>query len=377
MRTLALFIILITMPMTSQAQLNNPRGIPFQWKTDTSSKTVQLSEITMVLPRHSFPAIDFPDFMGQSEGLQHFLAEEPVIAVAIDGQAKAYPLNMLTMHEISNDRLAGVPILSTYCPLCNASVVYDRRLTYGGETQVLEFEVSGMLRHSDMVMADQQTESWWQQLTGTAIVGELAGKTLDIIPSQVIALGDFFERYPDGLVLSPDTGTDAEAQYGQNPYEHYDASAGKPYARYFEHERIDERLPAMERVVDVRGKDGYRIYPFSVIAEQEVINDTYDGQALAVFYKSGMLSVLDEREVKQSKDVGMAAVFEATLEGQTLTFKKENGSFVDLQTGSSWDITGRCTAGQLKGKQLRPVPHSNHFAFAWLNFHPDSEVYKP
>ena len=143
MRTLALFIILITMPMTSQAQLNNPRGIPFQWKTDTSSRTVELSEITMVLPRHSFPAIDFPDFMGQSEGLQHFLAEEPVIAVAIDGQAKAYPLNMLTMHEISNDRLAGVPILPTYCPLCNASVVYDRRLPYGGKQKYWNLKSRG------------------------------------------------------------------------------------------------------------------------------------------------------------------------------------------------------------------------------------------
>ena len=377
MRIFTLFTILIFLPMATSAQLNNPRGIPFDWETDTSSRTVELSEITMVLPRHSFPAIDYPDFIGKSEGLQQFLAEEPVIAVAIDGQAKAYPLNMLTMHEISNDRLAGVPILPTYCPLCNASVVYDRRLQREGETRVLEFEVSGMLRHSDMVMADQQTESWWQQLTGTAIVGELAGQTLDIIPSQVIAVEDYFERYPEGLILSPETGTDAEAQYGKNPYEHYDASSGKPYARYFEHNSIDDRLPPMERVIDVKGKDGYRVYPFSAIVESGVINDTYDGRAIVIFHKSGMLSVLDEREIKQSTDIGMAAVFDATLGGQRLTFEKRGAKFVDLQTGSIWDITGQCNAGELKGKQLSAIPHSNHFAFAWLNFYPDSEVYQP
>lgn len=149
----------------------------------------------MVLPRHSFPTIDYPDFIRKEEGMDRFYEHEPVISVALQGEAKAYPLNMLTMHEISNDSLGGIPILATYCPLCNSSVVYDRRLKYKGKTVLFEFEVSGMLRNSDMVMADKQTETWWQQLIGLGLVGKLADARLEVIPSMVLSVHDVFVSF--------------------------------------------------------------------------------------------------------------------------------------------------------------------------------------
>lgn len=361
---------------TMSAQLQNPKQIPFDWKTDTTRAEIPLGEIQVVLPRHSFPTIDFPSFLSKAEGLEAFYEYEPVLAVAINGQAKAYPLNMLTMHEISNDTLAGIPILPTYCPLCNASMVFDRRLEVDGSTRILEFEVSGMLRNSDMVMADQQTETWWQQLTGEGIVGELAGQTLEVLPSVVIAVSDFFERYPGGLILSP-RSSDRPQRYGINPYEGYDSSDGKPYARYFDPNQLDDRLDPMERVVDVRGASGkYKVYPFSSLARKGVINDVYEDRPLVLFHKPGTVSVLDRKTISASRDIGSATVFERTLDGTVLTFKRKKDRFVDTNTNSSWDITGRCIEGQLAGRQLRPVVHSNHFAFAWLTFHPDSEIYR-
>lgn len=371
-----IFSLIILLPLTSlKAQVKNPKNLEYEWKTDTANRIVELSEITMVLPRKSFPAIDYPAFIGKAEGLSSFFKHEPVISVAINGEAKAYPLNMLTMHEISNDSLGGIPILPTFCPLCNSSLVFDRRLTHKGKEYLLDFEVSGMLRNSDMVMADKQTETWWQQLLGLGLAGELAGAELVVIPSLVISVEDFFERYPDGQILSPKTGTESEEMYGINPYENYDSEDNKPYERFFDPNKINSRLPPMERIIDLKGSHGYKIYPFSLIAKEQVINDTYDGRNIVIFYKEGTVSVLDKKEIAESREIGSATVFSSDLDGKTLSFRKQNNEFIDNETNSIWDITGRCIKGKLKDKELMPERHSNHFAFAWLNFYPESEIY--
>lgn len=370
------FFLLICTPFISiKAQLKNPRSIPYEWKTDTLNKTVALSEITVAVPRKTFPTIDFPNFIDKTEGLVAFFKHEPVISVFINGKAKAYPLNMLTMHEISNDSLGGIPILPTYCPLCNSSMVYDRRLTHNGKEYLLEFEVSGMLRNSDMVMADKQTETWWQQLIGVGLVGELAGAELNVIPSMVISVQDFFERYPNGKILSPNTRTNAQSMYGKNPYVNYDNKTNLPYDSFFNLDKLDTRLLPMERIIDVEGTNGYKIYPFSIIAKKGVVNDVYDGKKIVIFYKEGTVSILDKKDISKSKNIGSATVFSSILDGKSLTFKKKDNMFIDTKTKSIWDITGRCLSGTLKDKVLTPEIHSNHFAFAWLSFHPESEIY--
>lgn len=251
MQLVKLILAILFLCNMVNGQLKNPRFIPYSWKTDTSKRNIDLSEITVVVPRNTFPRIDYPAFIGKHEGLKSFYKHEPVISVELNGEAKAYPLNMLTMHEISNDVIGGVPILPTYCPLCNSSVVYNRIVIYKGKKKLLTFEVSGMLRNSDMVMADKETESWWQQLTGEGIAGELTNAKLKIIPSLVISVEEFFASYPKGKILSPKTGTRAQQRYGINPYNNYDDIAGKPYNSFFNNENLDSRLPAMERIVDV------------------------------------------------------------------------------------------------------------------------------
>lgn len=371
-----LFSFLIITTLRAQGQVRNPRNVQYNFKTDTTNRSVELNELMLVLPRKSFPIIDYPKFINKSEGLLSFFKHEPVIALEINGEAKAYPLNMLTAHEISNDSLGGIPILPTYCPLCNASAVFDRRVTHNGKTQVLEFEVSGMLRNSDMVMFDRETETWWQQLIGEAIVGQLNGAVLDIIPSVVISVEEFFKKYPKGKILSKKTGhTGSEEGYGTNPYINYD-SKETPISKFIDLKLVSDRLPAMERVVDVFDNGKYRIYPFSAIGEKGVINDTFGSRDIVIFHKKGMVSVMDKEQISESKDVGSATMFLRVLDGTKYTFYKKGNFFVDDQTKSKWNITGECISGKLKGKQLDIEPHSNHFAFAWLAFHPDSEIYE-
>ncbi|MCJ8163219.1 DUF3179 domain-containing protein [Pontibacter sp. E15-1] len=377
--TLILFLAttMAILSQTAHAQLQNPRQIPYRWKTDTTKKSVPLAAFTVAVPKGTFPVLNNPKFVPAKEGLPMYFRHEPVISITLDGQARAYPLNVLTVHEIANDTMGGEPILVTYCPLCNASVVYSRRVRHLGQEHVLHFEVSGMLRHSDMVMYDTQTESWWQQLTGEALVGKLAGTELKVIPSLVISVAEFFQRYPHGQILSRNTGVaGAERSYGTNPYAGYDQPGNTPYDVFIKQGLVDKRLPAMERVVDVESKGKRKIYPFSAIAKKGVVNDSFEGKHIVIFYTSGTVSVLDERDISRSRKVGTATLFNAVLNGRKLTFLKKGNDFVDEQTGSVWDVTGRSIAGPLQGRQLPTEPHSNHLAFAWLAFYPDSEIYK-
>lgn len=375
MKIKLMFYFLFLFTVICNAQMKNPKKIPFGWKTDTTKSEIDLSELSIVLPRGSFQVLNNPKFVGKEEGLKSFFSLEPVISIEISGKAKAYPLNMLSVHEIANDTLAGIPILATFCPLCNSGIVYDRRLNTKGHEQLLEFEVSGMLRKSDMVMADRNTETWWQQLEGKAIVGELAGAELKIIPSLIISVEEFFKRYSDGEILSKDTGIkEAEESYGINYYKNYDRIDGKPYERFFDPNQIDKRLPAMERVVDIRSQGEYKIYPFSTVAKAGVINDEFNSKNVVLFYKSGLVSVLDEKDIKLSKDLGTVTVFNSMLDGEKLNFRKEGENFID-NTNSTWDITGRCIGGKLQNKQLAIEPNGIHFAFAWLAFHPECKIY--
>ncbi|MEX0980724.1 MAG: DUF3179 domain-containing protein [Bacteroidales bacterium] len=363
--------ILFFLTTTMMAQ-KNPNNVVVDWKTDTSNRIVPLEEFTALLVPDGIPPIDVPVFWERDKAEQTFFEHEPVIAVRINGRAKAYPLSILTFHEIVNDSIGGTPISVTYCPLCNAAMVYDRRLTYQEQEYLLDLGVSGMLRNSDLVMWDRQTESWWQQFTGTALVGKLAGAHLELVPSMIISLEEFFGSYPEGKVLSTETGHSRE--YGTNPYTGYD-DPGNTQPRLFKGE-VDSRLPAMERVVDVHVKGKYKIYPLSIISKKGVINDTFHDQQLVLFYTSKTVSILDEKEISGSREIGSVTVFVPQVGDRTLTFTKTGEGFRDDQTGSMWNITGKCIAGELKGKELWPMNHGNHFAFAWFAFHPDSEVYK-
>lgn len=350
---------------------NNPRNIELNWKTDTLKHLVPLNEFTALMKPDGIPPIDSPKFWKKEKAQESYFEHEPVIAVEINGKAKAYPLSVLMYHEIVNDELGGVPITATYCPLCNAAIVFDRRLEFQGSNYLLDFGVSGMLRNSDLVMWDRQTQSWWQQFTGVAQVGKLSGAELTTISSMLISLNEFFETYPEGHILSTETGYSNE--YGTNPYTSYDNLENKQ-PRLFKGE-VDSRLPAMERIVDIEVKGKFKIYPLSEISKRQVVNDNFQGEPVVFFHTEKTVSVLDKNNIGQSKQIGSVTVFDPRVDEKLLTFKKSEKGFSDNQTASTWSITGKCIAGKMKGLELRPKKYGNHFAFAWFAFHPESEIF--
>ncbi|MEE9224997.1 MAG: DUF3179 domain-containing protein [Bacteroidota bacterium] len=344
-----------------------------EWqRTDFTKSSVDLDEIMSGgPPKDGIPPIDKPLFVSFDEADSWLAAVEPVIGLDIDGEARAYPLQILTWHEIVNDIIGDTPVSVTFCPLCNAAIAFDRRVEHDGKTLVLDFGTTGKLRKSDLVMYDRQTESWWQQFTGEAIVGELTGTELTLLAAPLISYKQFKENYPGGKVLSRETGF--QRSYGRNPYQGYDDISNNPFL--FK-DSVDPRLPAMERVINVSFDGQDTIYPLSVIQREGVIHDKVGNQDIVIFHLSGTASALDKASIADSRDVGSTTVFRPEVDGTRLTFKRVGSGFVDDQTGSRWNITGRAIAGPFKGKQLEPVIHGNHFAFAWLAFNPNSIIYR-
>ncbi|MBU2525265.1 MAG: DUF3179 domain-containing protein [Bacteroidetes bacterium] len=368
-----LFGVLLFLGWTAHSQVFNPNKIPWDWQTDLSNTQLDLTEVTVVVKKGAFPVLKNPLFIGKEAGLLTFFEKEPVLVVQLSGEARAYPFNMLTVHEIANDRIGSQDILVTYCPLCNSGMVFSRKINHEGREVVLDFQVSGMLRNSDMIMFDEQTETWWQQLTGEAIAGKYEGVSLEILPSMVLSVSDFFKRFPEGKILSQQTGI--SGRYGRNPYVGYDNQDGNPYAGFISTDKLTNKLPNMERVVNLTVDGQHKVYSFSSLQYKKAHHDNFQGKEVVVFYKSGTVSVLDAHKIAESKDVGTAVIFSPFVEDTKLTFREKNGYFYDKQTKSKWDISGLCLEGAYAGKTLEIVPHGNHLAFAWLAFYPDSEVY--
>ncbi len=316
-------------------------------------------------PPDGIPPIDDPVF--HEAGDVDFLADdEPVLAVEVDGDARAYPVQILMWHEIVNDTFGDRPVTITYCPLCNTAVAFDRRLDDG---RVLSFGTSGRLFNSSLVMYDRQTESLWAHFNGEALAGVFAGDRLDRLPVQTISWQSWFADHPEGLVLSRDTGEDRD--YGRNPYQGYDDPDSFPFL--FDGE-VDDRLAAKERLVGF----GLDIDPTAVLLEPlldaGVLHTELDGQPVVVWAERGTSSALETSRVDGGRDVGATGVFAATVDGEVLEFERTDDGFVDDRTGSTWNVVGSAISGPLEGTQLDALEHVDTFWFAWAAFSPDTRV---
>jgi hypothetical protein len=253
---------------------------------------------------------------------------EPVLSLIIQGDARAYPLRMLLWHEIVNDTVGGVPVLVSYCPLCNSGVFYDRRV----DGQAVKFGNTGRTRHADMVMYDHGTESWWQQFTGEAIVGSRAGMSLRALPARLESLARFRERAPAGKAMIP---ADVMRQpYGETPYFHMD-SLWDTQSRNMVRERYPADLPdgvsPLTRVVAV----GDRAWSVDLVREAGRV----EADGLILTWHAGQNSIHDSPWIPAGRDVGNIVVQKSGVDGT-----------------------------------LRDVPYDVTFAFAYRTFRPDGEI---
>ncbi len=269
----------------------NPESWRYEWpRTDFSRTSIDFSEILSGgPPKDGIPSIDEPRFVAVSEA-GDLGSEEPVIGLVINGDARAYPLRVLTWHEIVNDVVGGLPVVVTFCPLCNSAIVYDRRV----DGVATEFGTTGKLRFSDLVMYDRNTESWWQQFLGVGIVGEQTGKELRILPSRLESWSRFAARHPEGQVLVPNHP--GMRSYGRNPYKGYD-SARRPFLYRGEY---PEGIAPMARVVAVAEE----AWALDLLREAGRL----EAGDLVLTWEAGQNSALDTSAIEEGRDVGNVLV---------------------------------------------------------------------
>ena len=304
--------------LAGSAAATDPARWQAEWpETDFGRSSVDLSEIMSGgPPKDGIPALSDPAFIPASEETR-LGDREPVLTYEPTGEpARSYPIRYLIWHEIVNDEVGGQPIAVTFCPLCNSGMIFAARV--GGVPH--EFGVSGLLRHSDMVMYDRETESWWQQAIGEAIVGGLTGTRLVQLPAAMESWAQFRDRHPDGLVMDE---PDWARSYGQNPYVSYD-SAIEPFL--YAGEPPPHGIPALARVVRV----GERAWPLERLREAGSLTEA----GVTLTWAVGQASALDTAAIGEGQKVGTVRVTDASR---------------------------------------RDLPHDIPFAFAFHAFFPDGE----
>ena len=319
MKPLVFLLVAIFSIGAAQAQPSSWQGeFPL---TDWQTRSVEFDEIMSGgPPRDGIPSIDAPSFLPVTE-IDDLGYDEPVLSVAINGDARAYPLRILTWHEIVNDTVGGMPVAVTYCPLCNSGIVFDRTV----DGTVLDFGTTGRLRNSDLVMYDRQTETWWQQFLGEGIIGAQTGVRLDMVPARLESWRLFAERHPDGRVLVPNQASGRA--YGRNPYVAYDSSA-RPFLY-----RGDYDGPGgpLSRVVAV----GDQAWLLSTLRDA----GTIQAGDLILTWTPGQNSALDTSRIDQGRDVGNVVVQRRLADGS-----------------------------------LEDVAYDVPFAFAFAAFHPNATI---
>ncbi|MBT4486014.1 MAG: DUF3179 domain-containing protein [Rhodospirillaceae bacterium] len=320
--TIAALAAVVGLFVFSQSQAG-----PGQWrsewpKTDFTKHAVPFDQIMSGgVRKDQIPSIDKPRYVAVNAA-KGLAPTEPVIGLTVNGKSRAYPLTILIWHEIVNDVIAGVPVAVTFCPLCNAAVVFDRRL----DGKTLEFGTTGKLRYSDLVMYDRQTETWWQQFTGEAIIGEMMGQELRFLPARLESFAKFKARAPQGDVLIPTNPN--MRRYGMNPYGGYD-SAHEPFLY---RGKLPGVVAPLARVVAVEGQ----AWSVEFLQIKQRI-ETKDG--LILTWESGQNSALDSSVIAKGRDVGNVLVQR----------RDDKGELVD-------------------------VMYRVDFAFAFYAFYPDSKI---
>jgi hypothetical protein len=288
----------------------------------------------------------------------NFLSDSDlVLGININGDIRAYPLLNLVWHEIVNDKVGGVPVAITYCPLCFTNQVFNRALN-NGQGIVLQFGTSDKLYNSNLVMYDRTTKSLWSQAVGQGIVGKYAGQKLQRIPFDIAYWKDWKQLYPNSKIVSKDTGF--SRPYGADPYGDYYTSN----QLYFPISHHDNRLGLKEKVIGFENSERqYTIaYRLKQIESNKVINDEGNGKSIALF----------------SLHPAMVRAFNRIVDGNVLDFEynaNNNNKITDKQTGSEWNFEGIAVNGEMKGKQLLRLPFDERFWFEWVAFHPQTAIY--
>lgn len=248
------------------------------------------------VPKDGIPALTEPEFVSVSEAT-YMKPADRLGGVVFEGEARAYPLKIMDMHEVVNDRIGETAFALTYCPLCDSLAVYDRK----GKAGDLEFGVSGFLFNSNVLLYDRtgsgKTDGLWSQMMSQAVSGPRVEEKLILMPVELTTWEDWKARYPETKVLSMNTG------YGRN----YLERAYEPYFStddlMFAITNLDERLPNKTPLLGISAGGKKRAYPvtaFEHLTEPQEFEQELAGKKFTLAYNPKAKSL---RIVKADPDL--------------------------------------------------------------------------
>jgi hypothetical protein len=291
--------------------------------------------------------------------------DEPVLSLTLNGESRAYPVQVLIWHEIANDTVGGVAVAVTYCPLCTSAIAFDRHVA----GRLVTFGTSGKLLQSDLVMYDRQTRSLWPQLAGIAVAGVLTGTRLTAYPVQTVAWRDWLAANHTSWVLSNQTGYDRS--YGFNPYGGYDQPTSQPFDLPGP---ADPRLPPKTRILALGGDADPGAITLDSLTARRVLQLNLTGHDIMVWALPGLRSALDTNDLAAGRTIAATGAFLPRWHGQLLHLRPDGEYFADAETGSRWNILGHAVTGPAAGARLQPIPHLDTFWFAWAAFRPNTRI---
>jgi len=229
--------------------------------------------------------------------------------------------------------------------------------TVGG--QVLHFHLAG-INNQNFIMRDEETGSWWQQVTGEAIFGPLKGQRLRSVIHDELTFGLWKQEKPAGRVLRPDEAILRAGKYAPANWEERMTKVPVTTSQ-----KVDTALPPRTLVVGLTVNGASVAYPFEAVLRQSPILDEVGGVPLIIVLGD------DQKSVR---------AFERLVDGRKLEFFRKPGAvplrLADAETASEWDFTGKAISGTLSGKQLRKVAVLNDYWFDWKTYNPKTTIYQ-
>lgn len=268
-----------------------------------------------------------------------------VLGVQLNGETKAYPIEIIGYHHQVRDSIGGLPVMITYCTVCRTGRVFSPVVDGTPE----DFRLVGM-DHFNAMFEDATTKSWWRQATGVAVAGPLTGKVLTEYQSQQMTLQAWLALYPASKIMQPDsTFTDK-----------YKKLEGFDRGTIASHLEYRDSLSWKDKswVLGVKINNMARAYDWNDLIQVSTINDTLNSVPILIHLQPDSSSF-------------------HVWKRDSLLFYTEAGSALikDKQTNSEWNTNGECISGTLKGLRLEPLQAYQEFWHSWRTFNKNSSRY--
>jgi Protein of unknown function (DUF3179) len=277
------------------------------------------------------------------------LTSQLIIGITINNESKAYPIEVIGYHHQVRDVVGGEQVMVTYCTVCRTGRVFSP--VVDGKPE--KFRLVGM-DHYNAMFEDVSTKSWWRQVNGEAIIGELKGKTLAEMSSSQMTLAEWIQLYPDTKILQPDT-IFAEAYKGLSDYDE-----GQRTGRLERKDSLSWKDKSW--IVGIQIGMDSRAYDWIELQKVRVINDVVGG--------TPVLIVLSPDSISHHS-------YNRVVDADTLVFSSGNTKLflIDSKTNSHWKLNGKCVEGPLQGKVLQPIQSYQEYWHSWRTFHPQTKQF--